>query len=239
MNTTINCLIIDDEPVARRIIRNYCMHLPFLNVVAECGNAFEAKEQLIAGDIHLLFLDIHMPVLTGIGFLHTLKASPQVIFTTAYQEYAVNAFDLAACDYLVKPFSLERFIVAVDKAKEKLLQPPQPAIGLIQLKKADSLLIKANGKLFKVAYADCLYAEAQANYTKIVTRDKTLVTKMPFTDFIALLPLDVFVRVHRSFIVNKNAVRYIEGNIINMGKSEVPVAAGYKAVMLKALGLQP
>ena len=104
----INCLVVDDEPVARSIIRNYCSHLPYLNIVAECGNALEAKDLLLANEIDLLFLDIHMPVLNGIGFLNTLKNVPQVIFTTAYQEYAVNAFDLAACDYLLKPFSIER-----------------------------------------------------------------------------------------------------------------------------------
>src|SRR5476651_1274651 len=116
----IHCLIVDDEPVARNIIRNYCSHLPYLNIIGECGNALEAKEILSVQKIDLLFLDIHMPVLNGIGFFNTLKNAPQVIFTTAYQEYAVNAFDLYACDYLLKPFSLERFIVAVDKAKEKI-----------------------------------------------------------------------------------------------------------------------
>src|ERR1700743_3163386 len=116
----IDCLVVDDEPVARSIIRNYCAHLPFLNIIGECGNALDAKAFLSTHKTALLFLDINMPVLNGIGFLNTLKDRPQVIFTTAYQEYAVNAFDLAACDYLLKPFSLERFIIAIDNAKEKI-----------------------------------------------------------------------------------------------------------------------
>src|ERR1700733_12344701 len=103
----IDCLLVDDEPMARSIIRNYCSHLPMLRIITECGNALEAKEILSTQKVDLLFLDIHMPVLNGISFLNTLKDPPQVIFTTAYQEYAVNAFDLSACDYLLKPFSLE------------------------------------------------------------------------------------------------------------------------------------
>src|SRR5476651_1237406 len=104
----IACLIVDDEPVARGILRNYCGHLPFLRIVAECGNAFEAKEVLQHTKIELIFLDINMPVLSGVSFLSTVKNPPVVIFTTAYQEHAVTAFDLAVCDYLLKPFSLER-----------------------------------------------------------------------------------------------------------------------------------
>lgn len=233
MNNTINCLVVDDEPVARRIIRNYSSHLPFLNIVAECGNAFEAREKIITHDINLVFLDIQMPVLTGTEFLSTMKNAPQVIFTTAYQEYAVKAFDLAACDYLVKPFSLERFIIAVDKAKEKLLQPVKPGAG--NAGTHDYLLVKAEGKLYKVLYSHCLYAEAQANYTKVVTRDKILLTKMSFTEFDRLLPQTLFIRVHRSFIVNMNEVNYIEGNIVMIHHQRVPIAAGYKEAFLKAI----
>ena len=121
--TPIDCLIVDDEPIARDIIRTYCTHLPYLRVAGICGTALEARAALMQQKVDIVFLDINMPVMDGISFLKTLKTPPQVIFTTAYKEYAVDAFDLAACDYLLKPFSLERFIVAVDKALEKL----QPA----------------------------------------------------------------------------------------------------------------
>ncbi len=109
-------MIVDDEPIAREIILNYCNHLPLLKVTSVCSNALDAKKILQQQPVDILFLDIHMPVLDGIGFVKTLKNKPEIIFTTAYKEYAVNAFELSACDYLVKPFSLERFIVAVDKA---------------------------------------------------------------------------------------------------------------------------
>src|SRR6185437_16425891 len=116
----INCLIVDDEPISRDIIQDYCAHLPYLNVVGSCDNAFKAKMLLQEQKVDILFLDINMPVMDGISFLKTIKHPPQVIFTTAYKEYALDAFDLAAVDYLLKPFSLDRFIIAVDKAVEKI-----------------------------------------------------------------------------------------------------------------------
>ena len=147
-----NCLVVDDEPIAREIIINYCSHLPQLRVAGGCGNVFEAKEILLQYPIDILFLDVHMPVLDGIGFLKTLKNPPQVIFTTAYKEYAVEAFEVSACDYLVKPFSLERFIVAVDKATEKL----QAATTIPNENKVtqptDYFFLKADGKIYKLIY---------------------------------------------------------------------------------------
>ncbi len=234
----INCLIVDDEPVARNIIRNYCGHLPALNIIAECGNALEAKEILSANKIDLLFLDIHMPVLNGIGFLNTLKNAPQVIFTTAYQEYAVNAFDLSACDYLLKPFSLERFIIAVDKAKEKLLhsKPPVQESGAAT-QQPDYFFIKSDGKAHKIAYADCLYAEAQGNYTKVVTLKTAILTKMAFSAFITLLPPDQFIRVHRSFIINKTMISHIEGNRVFINQAEIPIAQNYRDSFFSLIGL--
>lgn len=238
MNKLINCLIVDDEPVARSIIRNYCCHLSFLTIAGESGNPLEAKDRLSAGDIDLLFLDIHMPVLNGIGFLSTLKHPPLVIFTTAYQEYAVNAFDLAACDYLLKPFSLERFIVAVDKVREKLMPSSRPLAKNNPHTQQNYLLIRHDGKISRVPFADCLYAEAQSNYTKVVTGHATLLTKIPFTDFIALLPEEMFVRVHRSYIINKETINYIEGNRVFIRGEEIPIAATYKDVFFKSLGLK-
>jgi len=229
----INCLIVDDEPVARSIIRTYCGHLPFLHIAGECGHALEAKERLAEGGIDLLFLDIHMPVLNGVGFLSTLKDAPLVIFTTAYQEYAVNAFDLTACDYLLKPFSLERFIVAVDKAKEKLSPVSKVLSG-----EAGHFFIKAESKQIRVVFQDCMYAEAQGNYTKVVTQNATLQTKLSFSDLIAQLPPDLFIRVHRSFVVNKFLITHIEGNRVFIGKNEIPVAVNYREAFLKSVGIK-
>jgi DNA-binding LytR/AlgR family response regulator len=219
----IDCLIIDDEPVARSIIRNYCSHLGFVHVIAECSNAFEAKEILTNRAVDLIFLDIHMPVLNGLAFFHTLKDPPQVILTTAFEEYAVKAFDIAACDYLLKPFSLERFMIAVDKAKEKIVQ--------------DHFFIKADGKIYRIANEDCLYAEAQGNYTKVQTVHTSHLTNMSFSTFIDLLPKGLFIRIHRSFLVNKNKISHIEGNRVIVGKKELPIALNYKPALFSVLGL--
>jgi DNA-binding LytR/AlgR family response regulator len=231
----IECLIVDDEPVARAIIRNYCDQLSFLLVVAECGNALEAKEILSTQVIDLLFLDIHMPVLNGISFLNTLKNPPQVIFTTAYQEHAVTAFDLAASDYLLKPFSFERFIIAIDKVQEHLKkQSSNPHIR--PENHPDHIFIKSGGKIYRVLFINCLYAEAQGNYTKIVTNDSMLITKVPFSTFISQLPENIFIRVHRSFIINKTMISHIEGNRVFVQHTEIPIANNLRDGFLKAIG---
>ncbi|MBN8826588.1 MULTISPECIES: LytTR family DNA-binding domain-containing protein [unclassified Spirosoma] len=233
----IKCLIVDDEPVARTIIRTYCNHLPELHIVAECGQALEAKTILANQSIDLIFLDIHMPVLTGISFLNTVKQPLQVIFTTAYEEYAITAFELAACDYLLKPFSLERFIVAVDKAKEKLQGRPKSVDELGSQAQPAYFFIKAESKIYRIGYKDCLYLEAQGNYTKVVTVNATFLPKMAFSALIALLPGDLFIRVHRSFLINKSMIHHIDGNRVFIQDKEIPIAETYRDSFLSKLGL--
>lgn len=231
------CLIIDDEPIAGDIIQAYCTHLPALNVVAYCSNALEAKAVLQKQKVDVVFLDINMPVLDGMAFLKTLKNPPPVIFTTAYKEYAVEAFDLAACDYLLKPFSLERFIVAVDKAIEKL-SGPSPELQRTATEAGENyFFVKADGKIYKIGFNDLLFAEAQGNYTKIVTTENILLPTMTFSSFEELLPKASFLRVHRSFLVNKSKITHIEGNRVFIQKSEIPIGSNYKEAFLKALGL--
>jgi len=231
-----NCLIVDDEPIACEIIMHYCSHLPFLNIVAVCGNAFEAKSILTDNQIDIIFLDIQMPVLDGLSFLRTLKHPSQIIFTTAYKEYAVDAFDLTACDYLLKPFSLERFIIAIDKAVDKLNTTKSTTIPRHEIP-IDHFFIKAEGKIFKISYEELLYAEAKGNYTKVVTSNKTILSPISFSSFEKLLESNFFVRVHRSFIINKSKVESIEGNSILINKVEIPIGSNYKESFLKCLGL--
>ena len=233
----INCLIVDDEPIAREIIQTYCAHLPVLNVVASCGNALEAKEALLRHKVDILFLDINMPVLNGIAFLKTLKSSPEIIFTTAYKEYALNAFDLSACDYLLKPFSLERFIIAVDKALERMKLLSSVNGDNTEEKSDTYVFIKSEGKIYKILFNDLLYAEAKGNYTKIVTPQNTLLPVMTFSNLEELLPKNLFIRVHRSFIINKSKITFIEGNRVFISKNEVPIGSNYKESFLKMLGL--
>ncbi|MGM9511127.1 LytR/AlgR family response regulator transcription factor [Larkinella sp. GY13] len=233
----IHCLIVDDEPIARDIIQTYCSHFPNLKVVASCSNALEAKAELQKQPIDLLFLDINMPVLNGISFLKTLRNQPQVIFTTAYKEYAVDAFDLSAIDYLLKPFSLERFMVAVDKALERLQPNPVSIQEITEKNTEDYLFVKTDGKIYKIFYSDLLYAEASGNYTKIITTQNTILPGMTFSSFEKLLPKSRFLRVHRSFLINKSKITHIEGNRIFIGKNEIPIGSNYRDGFLKSLGL--
>ena len=233
----VNCLIVDDEPIARDIIKTYCSHLDYLNVVASCGNALEAKAVLQKQKIDILFLDINMPIMDGISFVKTMKDQPQIIFTTAYKEFAVDAFDLAACDYLLKPFSFDRFIIAVDKALEKL--EPKATMHTIEVSGSaneDFIFIKTDGKIYKIGYDELLYAEAQGNYTKIITTSNLLLPKMPFSNFEELLPKQLFLRTHRSFIINKSKIGHIEGNRIFINNNEIPIGSNYKDQLLKDLG---
>lgn len=233
---TFTCLIVDDEPIAREIIQTYCGHLEQLTVVASCGNALDAKAILQQQKVDILFLDINMPVIDGISFLKTLKSQPQVIFTTAYKEYALDAFDLAACDYLLKPFSSDRFIVAVDKAIEKL----QLHTGVVEVtadvKNENYIFIKTDGKIFKLQHDELLYAEARGNNIRIVTTQHVLLPSMTFSRFEELLPGSLFLRVHRSFIINKSKIDHIEGNRVFINNTEIPIGSNYKEQFLKELG---
>jgi two-component system, LytTR family, response regulator len=234
----INCLIVDDEPIARDIIAKYCNDLSAINVVASCDNALQAKAELSKHSIDLIFLDINMPVLDGLGFLKTLKHPPQIIFTTAYKEYAADAFDLSACDYLVKPFSFERFIVAIDKAIEKLKPNKETATNSQNTTADHSMFIRCDGKVFQVNYSAILFAEAKGNYTSVVTENNTLLTPMSFSAFVSLLPKSIFVRVHRSFIINTSRINHIEGNIVYIDKNEIPVGSNFKEDFFKFIKLQ-
>jgi DNA-binding LytR/AlgR family response regulator len=237
---TVKCLLVDDEPIARDILQAYCAHLPQLEVVAACGNALEAKAVLQKQPVDILFLDINMPVLSGIAFVKTLKHLPQIIFTTAYKEYATDAFDLAACDYLLKPFSLERFIVAVDKALEKMQAPANASPALppaTEQPEERYFFVKADGRIYKVLHDDLLFAEARGNYTRVVTVQQTLLPVMSFSSFEELLPKKIFLRVHRSFLINKSKITHIEGNRVFIGAAEIPIGSNYKEEFLKALGM--
>jgi DNA-binding LytR/AlgR family response regulator len=232
-----NCLIVDDEPIALEIVENYCQQLSNLNVVGLCKNALEAREALQLHHVDILFIDINMPVLSGLAFIKTLKKMPQVIFTTAYKEYAVDAFDLAACDYLLKPFSLERFIVAVDKAVEKLLPTQALAPTTREDKNEDFTFLKAEGKLYKVFFNEVLYVEASGNYTRIVTAHQTFLPAITLSATAEMLPNHLFLQAHRSFLINKSKITHLEGNRVFIGAIELPIGSNYKERFLEDLGL--
>jgi DNA-binding LytR/AlgR family response regulator len=231
---SIDCIIVDDEPIARQIIATYIEHLPHLHVVASCQNAFEAREALQKQSIDLLFLDINMPVLDGLSFLKTIKYPPQVIFTTAYKEYAIDAFEIEAVDYLLKPFSLERFIKAINKVIEKVNAP----VGEGPVTPSEGFcFIKADNKIYKVDYAEILYVEAYGNFTKVHLMNNILIPSMNFTTMQQLLPTSLFTKIHRSYIINKSHLIHVEGNRVRLNKTELPIGNNYRAAFLKELGL--
>ncbi len=218
---------------------NYCNHLPYLKVIKSCGNALEAKLELQTQKIDIIFLDINMPVLDGIAFLKILLRPPLVIFTTAYKEYALDAFDLFACDYLLKPFSLERFIIAVDRALERMPGVNAPASGSVSGpgKELGFFFVRSGGKIIRIGYADFLFAEAQGNYIKVVCFANTILVNTTFAGFEGLLPKEIFSRVHRSFIINRSKISHIEGNALFIDKIEIPIGTHYRDGLMKSLNL--
>jgi DNA-binding LytR/AlgR family response regulator len=228
------CLIVDDEPIARQILEKYCSVLPEIEVIASCGNALEAKRIIQNKPIDLIFLDINMPVLDGLSFLKTLAKPPLVIFTTAYKEYALNAFELSACDYLLKPFSLERFIIAVDKVREKL----QPKTKSAEVPTKRFTYLKAAGKIYKINFDEIFYAEASGNSVKITTNSGAIMPTLTFKALEDLLPQPLFVRLHRSFIINKSKISHIDGNRVFIGSVEIPIGANYREHFFRELGIK-
>ena len=237
MSIKLRCLIVDDEPIARQIVEKYCSYLEDIYVVASCGDALQAKQILSREEVDVIFLDINMPVLDGLALVKTLRKPLQIIFTTAYKEYAHEAFDINACDYLLKPFSLERFIQAVDKAKVQLSAAASVGSTVSSSAGAD-LYIRSEGKILKFSADEILYAEAQGNNVKVVTGRGAFPTTITFSAFEDQLPKTEFIRVHRSFIINRSKIRIIEGNRIFIESYEIPIGANYRESLLKAIGMK-
>lgn len=227
----LRCLVVDDEPLARRVLEKYIADVPMLELIASCADAFEALEVLQSRqDIRLLFLDINMPRLSGISLLRTLPRPPMVIFTTAYPDFAVEGFELEAVDYLLKPFAFERFVKAVNKAlKMTEANGPTPPAN-------DFLLLRADKKLYRVPFAEILYLQAYGDYVKVHTSRQVYLTKERLQNLIQGLPEDLFLQVHRSYVVALNAISFVEGNQIDVGGTRIPVAITYREQLMARLG---
>lgn len=220
----MRCVIIDDEPAARDILKQYISDTPELELVAICKDALEARKQMKEFQPELIFLDINMPRLSGIDFLKSLAKKPKVILTTAYSEYALEGYELDVIDYLLKPFSFERFLKAVDKSWDKT--------GIENAKDA-FITIKADGKLYRVGFDEILFAESQGDYITVHTNEKKITFNQTLKDFYAQLPSVGFSRVHKSYIVSLSKIDYLEGNMIKLGEQSVPVGKAYKEEFLE------
>jgi len=228
----IRSVIVDDEPIARNLLVNFAGYIPDLEVVAVCSNALEARQFFMEQKADLLFLDVHMPVLDGFQFLSTLTQPPLVIFTTAYKEYATTAFDLAAVDYLVKPFPFDRFLKGIDKVYEKLQRtlPSQ-----INTSNQGNILLKEGTRLHNVDLDHILYAEAKGNYTHVVTVGGAILANASLSSLEKKLPAEIFVRIHRSFVINKRKVGHIEGNEVSINKRLLPIGSNFRSSFLNSL----
>ncbi|KAA5542501.1 LytR/AlgR family response regulator transcription factor [Adhaeribacter rhizoryzae] len=229
----IRCLIVDDEPLAREIIQTYLKHIPNWEVVKTCINAEEAYEALMQNGVDVLFLDIQMPVISGIDFLRSLKNPPLVVFTTAYSHYAVEGFALHAADYLLKPITLSRFFQAVERVQELLALKQNPLQSTPE--KPVYIFVKHNGRLIKIYFDEIQYIRAEKDFSTVYLTDKKLLLSMHLKLLEAALPAEMFFRVHRSYIINAAKITSIYGNMVFIGDAEIPIGANYKEDLYQKL----
>ena len=231
----IRCIIIDDEPLARKGLKEYIADTDFLQLEAEFDSPLKATQLLSEGNVQLIFLDIQMPKITGLEFFRTLQQAPPVIFTTAYPQYALDGFELNALDYLVKPISFERFLKAALRAKEYYEVRNKNLTEAASQSKEDFFFIKADNKLVKLFYDDILFAEALQNYVAIHTKTKKLVTYLTFKSIEEYLPTDQFIKTHKSYIVSAAKIDNIEGNDIRIGEHHIPISRISKDEVMEKL----
>lgn len=227
----MNVLIVDDEPLAQEILETYVQKFPNLKLIQKCSNAVEAYEALQANEIDLIFLDIQMPQISGLDFLKTLVNPPKVIFTTAFSEYAVEGYELNIIDYLLKPISFERFAKAVNKATVS-----EGTNGTLGSKSAqDFMFVKADKKLIKVFFNEIYYIEGLKDYVILHTPKGRLVTLQTMKSLEHKLSDELFMRIHRSYIVNIGHIDILDGNTVIVNKKGIPVGKNYKDNLLSVI----
>jgi two-component system, LytTR family, response regulator LytT len=227
----IKCLIIDDEVIAQQILEKYILQTEGLTLVARCRNAMEAFAKLEQHQVDLMFLDIEMPLVNGVAFLKTLTHPPKVIFTTAYAEYALQGYELNVVDYLLKPFSYERFAQAVNKAKQAL---PEAAVETATDNAAEHLVVKEKEGLLKIAFSDILYIEGSRDYMKIFTHQRQYLVHLTMKKLEELLPAGQFIRTHKSYIVSVSKIRVLRsGELVLADGKVIPVSVNYKEQVMK------
>lgn len=236
MHKTIQCLIVDDERVAREILEDFLIKIDTINLVASCSNALDAFRIINTHKIDLIFLDINMPEISGLSFAKSINKNTRVIFTTAYREYAVEGFDLQAVDYLLKPISFERLLQAINKFTDENIQIGIEKNHEIVEEKSDFIFVRSDRKMVKINFSEIKYIESLSDYIKIYLGTKTVVTRETITNIEAKLPGNEFVRVHRSFIVSLPKVESFTNETIEIGEKEIPISRSYKKEVLERLG---
>ncbi len=234
MSRVIQCIVVDDEPVAREILENHIAKLDSLEVVATCKNALEAFKAINSSLVDLVFLDINMPEISGLSFAKSMTKNIKIIFTTAYREYAVDGFDLQAVDYLLKPISFERFLQAINKYLDENESINTQQVEIIQ-EKSDSIFVRSDRKMIKINFSEINYIESLSDYVKIYLSDKTVITRETLSNIEAKLSQHDFLRVHRSYIVSLAGIDSFTSEIVEINKKEIPISRSYRTQVLKKL----
>ncbi|WP_367892768.1 LytR/AlgR family response regulator transcription factor [Flavivirga aquimarina] len=230
----INCIIIEDEIPAQKILKSFISKIPSLNLVETFKAAIEANAFLINNTADVVFLDINLPDMSGLDFIKTIKNPPAIIITTAYPEYAVSSFELdTIVDYLVKPFSFDRFLKAINKARERIETPE----NTLEENNEDAIFLNVDKTLHRLVLSSILYIESDRNYITIVTDTQKLSYIDSLKNWIEKLPETQFVQVHKSYIINSKFVNKISGNTIFVKANKIPIGRTYKQELLKVLGV--
>lgn len=230
-------LIVDDEPLARKLIASHASKIEGLELLGECGNAIEAANLLRNKSVDLIFLDIQMPEMTGFQFANTLKNPPAIILTTAFRDYAPEAFDLNVVDYLLKPISFERLLKSVNKFFDRAIEKGNSAVS-VTYEEQRFVYIKADRKIHKVSESDILYIESLDDYVKVHLKDIILITRENISTLEEKLPYPPFVRIHRSFIININWVKTISNDGIELNGKGLPFGRAFKKSALNQLSVR-
>ncbi|MDO5571676.1 MAG: LytTR family DNA-binding domain-containing protein [Bacteroidales bacterium] len=248
-------LIVDDEFLARKLLKGYVSKIDSLELVADCSSAFEAITILQKDKIDILLLDIHMPDLTGLELVESMKNFPAVIFTTAYSEYAINSYELGAVDYLLKPIGFPRFFQAINKAIDQIgrnssgnnlsskvsntEESSTTAEETLSIKPtADFLTVKADYKIYKINFSDLLYIEGQHEYVTFHTVSRRITALYSLKNLEEQLPNEQFIRIHKSYIVSFHHIQDIEGNTVNVAGSKIPIGGSYRDILMERLNLK-
>jgi DNA-binding LytR/AlgR family response regulator len=233
----IKCIIVEDETLAQDVIKSHLQQFDRLELVAVCRNAPEALETIRTKEVDVMFLDIHLPGMTGLHFLRSLPDPPLVVLTTAHAEYALESYEFSVIDYLLKPISFERFSRAVNKIIDGRLFP---ASGKEKERpQGDHIFVRSNSKFFKVNFSEIIYIQGMKDYLKIHTSDYMLVTHQTMNELEKTLPSRQFLRVHKSYIVAIAHIRSIYGNSVELNKATIPIGINYKEKVIELIGKRP
>jgi DNA-binding LytR/AlgR family response regulator len=230
-----NCIIVEDEPLAAEVIKDYIEQVPFLQLKGSCTDALYAMDLLQKENIDLVFLDIHLPKLKGLDFIKALKKPPQIIITSAYQEYALQGYELNVVDYLLKPIEFNRFLMAVNKLKERSSMEALPVSQAAAMERA-ALFFNVSKKRVKVYIDEILFIESLKEYIRITTKEKSILTKFQLGQIEEMLAKNGFLRVHRSFLVAKNKIDAFSATDVEINGEQIPIGRSYKESVMEVLG---